>query len=150
MNESTSASIEVVKAEQHLLSAKIERDASGLSLTVKSALFEEHFKNISRKDKWSWGNHTFYVPATPPVTRTSEVSLMSEPDHGLYHGDKVNISFLRTVGIGNGVTIKLPGGVYSKERLQKWLELFKDGAKTYYLQVIKPVSMSVEISTREI
>jgi hypothetical protein len=150
---------EIVKAERQVLLARLTRDQHGIQLVVQSEVFEEHFRALSgnsSKNILPECGHKFYIPQNPPVQSMPGqqgkpgYSVTSEAGHGLYHGERVNLAFLRAVGIKDGVTIKINNAVYSAEKLRQWLEHFRDGAKLYYLQVIKPVTMEVEITSREI
>lgn len=147
------AQTEIIKAERQLLHAKITRDQNGLQLTVKGEIFEDHFKSLTggnSKRILDEIGQKFYVPPEYPVQRLNGFSISAEAAHGLFHGENVNLAFLRVVGIRDGQTIRITNGVYSLDRLRDWMTKFRDGAKQYYLAVIKPVSIEVEITTREI
>lgn len=144
---------EIIKSSVPLLNVKVTREAWGLAIYLKSQIFEEHFKALTQNNSNRIGtvaSGKFYVPVNYPATRIAGCSIASEPDHGLFHGENVNLGFIRAVGIKDGVTIKITNQVYSVEKIKQWLEAFTKGVKLYWSSTIKPFSMEVEITTREI
>ncbi len=69
----------------------------------------------------------------------------------LGYNPKVNISFLRMVGISEsqGITFYV-GGVYSKDAVIKLLEQIGTGLRRFYIDFIRPMNVSVQISTQSI
>lgn len=143
------------------MNASIQRDTQGIILNIKSELFEEHWRSLTKGGNAQYllndGNHKYYLPQNPPMQTMTDAtgrhrgwSVTAEPTHGLFHGERINLAYLRLVGISAGGTVRITNAVYSTERLKEWLERFREGAKLYYLQVMKPVSIEVEITTREI
>lgn len=63
----------------------------------------------------------------------------------------VNLSYLRLIGIseGAGVTFNLKG-VYSLEELRKMEERVAHAQQQFYINYIRPVNLSVIISTQEV
>ncbi len=75
------------------------------------------------------------------------------PGGGRYDigNNKVNISFLRMVGISEpqGITFYV-GGVYSKDAVIKLLEQIGAGLRRFYIDFIRPMNVSVQISTQSL
>ena len=64
---------------------------------------------------------------------------------------KINLSFLRLVGVseGAGVSFSLRG-VYSRDGLQSLLHAITTTGKQFYIDYIKPVHLTVMVSTQEL
>lgn len=63
---------------------------------------------------------------------------------------RVNLSFLRLVGASEaGVEFYLKG-VYSKDAVTKMLEVLGTGLRRFYIDFIRPMNMSVQISTQSL
>ena len=62
----------------------------------------------------------------------------------------INISFLRLVGISEGGVTFGVRGVYSTERLHRLRDVISTATRKFYIDYLRPVDMSVVISTQEL
>ena len=63
----------------------------------------------------------------------------------------INISFLRLVGVseGAGVTFRVEG-IFSVENLRFTRDVISSACRRFYIQYMRPVDLTVQISTQEI
>lgn len=74
-----------------------------------------------------------------------------EGDEMPHRDQPVNLSYLRLVGIseGMGVTFDIRG-IYDLTLLESMLEKIKHAQQQFYVQYIRPVNLSVIVSTHEV
>lgn len=87
----------------------------------------------------------------PLIDEGNEKKFDRDGRHIGYMNSRINISFLRLTGIsdGNGVTFYV-GGVYSKEAVTKLLEQIGGALRSFYIDYIRPMNVSVQISTQSL
>jgi hypothetical protein len=76
---------------------------------------------------------------------------VDEPSYSLIINSdgKSNCSFLRAVGLGNGIKFVVPM-VCSEERLEKFRKCFERYIVEFYRAHMKPYAFKLEISTSEV
>ena len=63
----------------------------------------------------------------------------------------VNLSFLRLVGISEGAGVSFVlRGVYSNDQIRGLKDDLLEAIKKFYVQYLKPISLTVQVSTQEI
>lgn len=63
------------------------------------------------------------------------------------YGDGPNLTMLLAKNIQNGVTFNFGKYPISQEKIQSWVQVFKDQVKYIYLTYIKEVDISIVLST---
>lgn len=69
-------------------------------------------------------------------------------DNGIRHGAAVNISFLRIVGVSEGVEFEVPG-VHSLSFLKETQNRVNGAVKRLYTDFLLPVDLTLQINTQE-
>ncbi len=137
---------EVQKGENVLLTIRVKRDNSGITLFLQSKVFEDFFRHSAVMDDYC--GIPFY--RHPTRTRLSEYSV-NNLNGSLFldgHPNNTNISWLRAKGITEGVSIPI-SQVASTDAIADYVKGFQQAAAFIYKQYIKPVDVSVEIIFRE-
>lgn len=134
--------------EKGFITLRIRRVETGLEIFVQSEKAEEFFKPRGV------GNDYFGVPHYGyPFEKLSQagntLAYFSKASNTLLYEGYCNLSFLRAVGLGQGVTLVMPG-VFSLDTITKFLESAKIALKVFYRQYLKPVDVELIISTREV
>lgn len=143
------------KSELCLLT--IKKTLGGMTVNVKSEVFEQFFKTVSENSvkssensKWSKGHkyYNFEHITVPRADYTNTINVKGfgnyeiiDADNGLY-----DFSFLKAVGIGTGIEFKCNGLILQEsiERFQKDLKKF---ITTFYIQYMKISTVEIKITT---
>lgn len=144
--QSTTKEILKPKVKQNLLSFKITRGEQGVELYLKSEVLENFFKR-GGIDQYSdqWCNNKAYAI---PLVKDHFNNLLSQWFGNLtINGGYPNLSFLRTVGINEGVTFILENDVYTRGEVIEFSKRFKEEVTNLFAEYIKPVTMEVELTT---
>ncbi len=141
-----------VKKEISLAQFSIQRKAGGIELFCKSQFFEDHFKEVS-------GGATNFVSSSCPYKGFNVYDLQTDGyqnEYGFLRGQQLyfdsnrpSFNFLRTVGVGEGITLKFPN-VMSKEAREKYISDFQKYVNTVYRDFLKPFKYSCEITVNQV
>ena len=136
--------------EKNFITLKLRRIANGLEIYVQSEKIEEFFKNFSGiSGTYFEKEHYSYVFSRITSAGDDLAAFDRAGKEELLYNGIPNLSFLRMVGIAQGVTFTLPG-VYSLYTIQKFIERTKEALKIFYRQYLKPVNVELVITTREV
>ncbi len=166
----------VTKSGEQCIYVSLQRTAAGLTVGVKAhPRVEEFFKNIG---DLGISEVNLISRTWAPVARTddslkvymSRAELAPPGAIGLGSGSespnfytidaigrplkldngKINLSFLRLVGISEGPGVSfVVKGVYSLENLRDIRERIGRSAKSFYIEYLRPIDISINISTME-
>lgn len=144
--QSTEKTILKPKTKHQLLSFRITRGEEGVKLYLKSEVLEKFFERSGvddYSDQWC-GNKAYAMP----LVKDHFNNLLSQWYGNLtINGGYPNLSFLRTVGIKDGVTFTLENDVYTRGEVIEFSKKFKDEVSELFAQYIKPITMEVELTT---
>jgi hypothetical protein len=147
---------EVVE-KKTLCNLKIKRDMGGLTLYVKSPLFEEFFNRMSAGKALAgssglvWGQAEKYydvkkcsIPRAEyeksiNVTGYGRSDIMST-ENGIH-----DFSFIKTVGIKDGVTFRIDG-MFLQDEIEKFQKDFAKFTKSFFISYAKETSIEVSIT----
>ncbi len=151
----------MVKGETRLR-LSLRRTSKGLKFTVKAdPMLEElisGWANATSESVSSWGRlwqgeealRVYLVPES--VNRMESgigpYSLSHVSQEILLSNGMLNMSWLRLVGIGSGVTFTV-GGVYSLKQVQEIAEKIKAVIRSFYMDYLLPVTVHLTMSTEE-
>jgi hypothetical protein len=130
-----------------------ERKTAYLEIWIKSQIIEDFFKSLhggKRKgylESELWGNG--YPNDGVNMVYLEHVELDRWGENRLSIDGKLQMSFLRAVGLSEGVVFKVPG-MFSKEIIDYYTKNFPEAVRALYINFIKPVNIFVEITTREV
>lgn len=164
----------VVKGGEVCIDFSLERSSEGLKGIIKAhPRVEEFMKNLSGGDLVQVGTvNRYWVPTKTSgvplnayglntkidtfgaqdmdftIDRLGAPLLEAIPD---YRKERINLSFLRLVGIseGAGVSFNIKG-VYSKELVTKMLDGIGIGLRKFYIDFIRPMNVNVQISLQSL
>jgi hypothetical protein len=143
------------KANEGVATIKLRRTIGGAEIFIKSEQLEEFFKTLSNSrlsNEWL-GHKAYEIPRSPLLEQLNggQASLTKWGEATLYNTEYgyANISYIRAVGVANGVTFKIPG-VYSIESIKSYAERLKNGVSFIYQNLMKTYSMEMTISTKEV
>jgi hypothetical protein len=142
--------------ETTLLSAKLTRNASGLTLMLRSPILENFFKVMANGITYTAGS-TRRWKITQPHLLGDNNSLAGPPRWAypngtstlwLVDGLSVNLQILTTVGLGSGVnlTSEIP---MTRDAMKTLLENLKGAAKEIYLSFCTPVEGEINLAVTE-
>lgn len=135
------------------LEVKRGKNSGQIILTLKSEVFDNHFKSISKPNEVRQYSSCKLFTPNSCMGRVKNWSFMSDPEgqNALFHGSDeiVNMCYIRAIGIGDGVSIKIPPQIISTDKLKEWTRQFHLGCKYYYDSVIKPVSIISKLTVEE-
>lgn len=135
---------------------RIKRTTEGLAIYCKSQKLEEFWRRLSehqnagigegREGSATAGLKYYKINNFPSLP--FRVASWGEEGALWYNNTTANLSFIRTVGLSEGITYCIRG-VFSLESIQKWIEETKVHLQKFYTQYLKPVDIEFVISTRE-
>jgi hypothetical protein len=142
--------VETKVVDVDVMSARFERNGV-LKLTIKSKVLESLFTNTGEQGESGLGTHFYRLSSQ---TQSELANLLPNVSFGNYGesltaGTGFNLSIFRTVGLGEGVTVEMPG-LYSSEYLRKWLDTAADAAKLIYKTYAKSRVLYVEVKSGEV
>jgi hypothetical protein len=143
----------VVK-ENGFATLRIRRVANGLEIYVQSKRIEEFFEKLPNMYVREVGYGPLQGLRAYYRKEGEGPELMDE--HGYKRGvlwcinegifehehDVINMSFLRLVGVKDGITIVFPG-VYSLREIKEIVEKIKEALKIFYREFLKEVEVEV-------
>lgn len=160
--------INIVKSGENCVQITLERSGLGLTITVKANARLEEFMRLNSEGNqvdlklfsraWIPVNDRpllAYQGQTKFGSATSEDGTSYNPD-ALGHpilmpNGQINLSFLRLVGISEGAGVAFAiKGVYSLEMARQLRDKLGMAAKRFYIDYIRPVDVSVTISTQDL
>lgn len=130
----------------------IKRDQTGLVITVKSPKLEGFFQTLaggSRLQETGDGKKYYKLPSGDIA---SQLQMSSEDldisfhqlEQGLFEGSRINLGFLRAVGIKDGMELKFPG-VYPRPQMAKLSKAMKYAMNKIYSNYIKEFEVGCDI-----
>lgn len=131
-----------------VLAIRLKRVSGGLLIELKSDVFENFFKyhgaNTESEPTWE-GNKAYKMPRN--LTPNFHRMLASWGNTNLSVNDNLpNLSFLRAVGLGEGVKFIIPM-VFSKTEIMTFKTELAQQANKFFQEYMKPISVTVEIIT---
>lgn len=137
----------------------ISRDQQGICIAIRSAKLEEFFlsnaKGSSAKTLPSagWDKFKYHALSSPDSDALSFSTPEADAEFNLRNdylvsGNKVNLSFIRAVGLKDGIELKIPG-VYSREVMGKLSKALKTAIQRIYVNFIKPYHFSCDLESHE-
>ena len=140
-----------------LCNLKIRREASGVVVYVKSKILEEYFKDYSKgqlseggQAPWNEGKKGYKVKNFP-IQRvgTGPIPVVTNwENHELFNWTTpmINLSFLRTVGLSEGVEFKFEG-LFMTADIEKFKEQFKLFVVKFYQEYLKVCEFEVTVTS---
>lgn len=160
---------DVMKRGETVISITLSRGRSGLSVTVKAhpqvEEFAQSFSSGEHTDVRTFGRYwtplreadrlwvySYYQPLLEangkPDSRVSYT--LNKPGGLLFEDEVANISFLRLVGVSEGAGVSFNvKGVYSLDLLRQIRDRVMEASKQFYVTYLKPVDLTVMVSTQE-
>lgn len=161
---------ETVETNRHVNVAEItaKRTSGGTEIKVKSAVLEEYFKNqhaeVCRQAGYDDPGRRHTSSTVVPNLKAYRVAsarlfvhdwevrldqwdstIFEPPNSG---SRALNLSILRAVGLGEGVT-RLYSGLSSREGIRLWVDAVKGVIKALYVDYLKPVEFRLTITSEE-
>lgn len=157
---------EVNKGGESWLQMSIDRTSAGLLVWVKADPRVEEFmstlsayKTAPATEKLSdYGTNWRAVPGAEPITlyklykpvRSTEYTLDNPCGNAFDDSDRVNLSFLRFIGIGAAGTSFIIDGPFNEEDLRKAYRNVLRMAARFFKEYIVPVHVNLRISSQEL
>lgn len=139
----------IKKDERPVLTFDVKRTTKGVQIIAQSELFENFFnRGNPNEEEGKWSNHLPYTVPTNMHNRKIN-NMISRWNDGLFYDsteDVPNLSFLRAVGLRDGVKLLVSNSVYSRAEVLKFLKLAKIESGNFFKEYLKPVHASFEIS----
>ena len=136
----------------------VERTLGGITVTCKSEILEDFFKNLSDNKKltgtvgWGEGREFYDVKkiSVPRGDYKNTINLQTYSAYNVASQDRsvLDFSFIRTVGLKDGIKISCKG-LFLKEELEDMKSDFKTLATAIYLNYIKVSSFEITIMSNE-
>lgn len=138
----------IKKDERPVLKFDVKR-TNGVRIIAQSQVFEEFFnKQPQNEDEGKWSGHYPYSMPTN-FTNRKYSNMVNKWNNGLFtdsENEIPNLSFLRAVGLRDGVTLVETQNVYSDSEVYKFLKLAKIESGNFFKAYLKPVHASFEIT----
>lgn len=147
-NVTTETEVISKKENNTLLSFNVKRTAGGVEIALQSDVLETFFGigGFREGADPEWGGVLPYsMIGTIDATKRNLLNNWGS-NQLLISTDYPNLAFLRAKGLKEGVTFKLPS-VHSRTEIAKFVKLFKEHVRTIYLEYVKPINATVEITT---
>ena len=137
----------------NLLKVKIKRVENGVMVWVKSPRIEALFTEASDCESRPYRGESGYLRGISyysvrpllPIGAKGDVSSWGE---GLFANCGVNLSLLRTQGLGEGIAV-FHKGLYTRAMLTEWVKGLTEGVKFLYTHVLAPTEIEVDIIVRD-
>lgn len=155
---------EIIKKKDNLVLLKmnVRRVAKGVELYLQSDILEDFFSALSGQAGYKdqpvtstnagWSEKKSYrinqgnlVPSGLRVKPTID----KWGNNNLFPDGYTNLSFLRVVGLQSGVRFTIPI-VITTDALKEYINEAKYYVKQLYIQYLKPLDMTVELTTKEV
>lgn len=137
---------EIIK-NNFLCTLRLKRVQKGIEIYFKSPMIEEFFSQQPKASVSSWMG--LEGAWQTPMDQIANCLLNKWGYTSFwYDSNSPNLSFIRTVGSGEGIKFMWPT-VTSTDNLKKWGEKAKEGLKTLYVQYLKPIELDITLTTRE-
>lgn len=128
------------------------RNASGLSVKVRSKIFESFFKGLKREGidetvkAKDWALSLYNLKSTPIISGMCLNSLEQFGRGGeiLLEGPIVNGTFLRAVGLTEGIEFKVPG-LFSKTYMENCRRGFEKAIQDFAIEYLAPYEVGVVV-----
>jgi hypothetical protein len=141
--------------ETILLSAKLTRNAAGLTLILRSPILENFFKVLSNGQTYSAGVVRRWKVPNPQILNSYDTTgsiRWSYPSTAtpswIVDSGQLNLQILTTVGLGSGVNL-ISDIPMTKDMMKTLLENLKSAAKEIYLSFCTPVEGEVSLTVKE-
>jgi len=141
----------IKKDERPILTFEVKRTAKGVEIKAQSEVFENFFnRNNPNEEEGKWSNHYPYaVPNSLGNNSRKFTNMIQKWNDGLFYdsdSETPNLSFLRAVGLRDGVKLLISNNVYSRSEVLKFLKLAKIESANFFKEYLKPVNASFEIT----
>ena len=141
----------IKKDERPILTFEVKRTAKGVEIKAQSEVFENFFnRNNPNEEEGKWSNHYPYAVPTSLGNNSRKFSnMIYKWNDGLFYdsdSETPNLSFLRAVGLRDGVKLLISNNVYSRSEVLKFLKLAKIESANFFKEYLKPVNASFEIT----
>ena len=145
-------------AESVLLSAKLTRNAVGLTLLLRSPILEKFFKVLSNGGTYTAGSTKRWKVTNPQVLNSYDAhgnvrwqypagaSLQWVVEGGA--GSILNLQILTTVGLGSGVNL-ISDVPMTRDAMKLFLENLKEAAREIYMSFCTPIEGEINLSVTE-
>lgn len=145
--------------KRKLYEMNIEREANALLLNAKSEIIEEYMKSVSGGAQatghgtWGEGMQYYKIPSFPVENDGSYHKVPTINQWGMENiidmtNGKSNFSFIRAVGLKDGVKIQYPG-IFLLKDIKHFTEDFKNFITKFYLNYMKIIKFRIEVTTEE-
>ncbi len=139
----------IKKDERPILAFEVKRTAKGVEIKAQSEVFENFFnRNNPNEEEGKWNDHYPYSAPTNLGNRKF-ANMIQKWNDGLFYDSESeipNLSFLRAVGLRDGVKLLIGNNVYSRSEVLKFLKLAKIESANFFKEYLKPVNASFEIT----
>ncbi len=139
----------IKKDERPILTFDVRRTTKGVEIKAQSEIFENFFnRNNPNEEEGKWNDHFPYTAPANLGNRKFANMILKWNDGLFYDSDSEtpNLSFLRTVGLRDGVKLLVTSNVYSRSEVLKFLKLAKIESANFFKEYLKPVHASFEIT----
>jgi hypothetical protein len=157
--------ITLTKTKVTVLDVAVKTTATGVKITVKSDVLESFFKEHAQRDvrgaSFATNDMRAYrlTDGTLAALRTLDgnagwkfdrIEAISQGTGSLFAGAGVSdLSLLRFVGVGAGVTITLTTP-HTKQTLEEWAAAAQRAAQAIYRMHMKPVAFKITVISEHI
>lgn len=150
----TQETVETVKVvEKSFATLRLKRNNGGCELYFKSSEIEKYFKNQHNGsivkidgDGGMYANKEAYRTTFNTIGEYDRIN-MFDSEASLFYGDKLNLSFIRAVGITEGQRFQV-NFPYSTSKLQDFIDRAKQSLAQFYNQYLKELDIEIRIITR--
>jgi hypothetical protein len=157
--------IAISKNGENPIQISLDRSYIGLTVEVKTTRSVEEFMkslgggaHLPVETMGRYWQHpvvgqkllAYELTANVDVSRVFELGCVGHP---LLHHDtgQVNLSFLRLIGVSEGVGVKFGvKGVFSWDSVHELRDMLGKAVKQFYIDYMKPMHLTVMISTQDL
>lgn len=142
---------DVTKNDNLILSMRMQRSREGIKFFVKSEAIEDFIKTASKgrtnDEQSTWDFQRYKETGLAQFTLPG--TTFNEWGGSMYvRGTMVNLSFLRVVGLKNGIEFLL-NEMTTKEKLERFTNDFKNCVKQFYREFMKPFDIQIDITVEQ-
>jgi hypothetical protein len=138
-----------------LLTLSTHRTALGLTLELRSQIFEDFFRGlqpspqIRREQGDGYGGVPYYDLPRGTFTDFAQGDLFAWGSRELIVHGRPNISFLRAAGLGAGVSITVRAP-FSRKQQQEFMQKLEVAATDFHLEYIREENRQLQITVHHI
>lgn len=146
-NPTVESEIVFPKNTTNILELRVKRVPEGIEIFAKSKELENFFSQTGKDNHdglWN-GQKPYHIPNITDSTLRAILSYWGTDELLLNESvDNPNMSVLRSIGLGEGITMIIPT-IASHTDVEQYAKAIKENVKKLYKNYVKPIDITVQL-----